>query len=214
MTNIQLTNTEKAILMGTLLADGTMTKRGNSYRVRISHSIKHKSYVEWKRNKLENICRTTQEPTERTDRKGYKTLEFYTTSGEYLKEIYHLFYKQQPDNSYKKMITPELLNNLPKDPMVLAVFYMDDGSTRDDCYAGKLATQGFSLLENELLRDYLKQEWNIKCEVVKHTEISGQYYLSIPARSFGDFIALIESIVREVPEMCYKLNDQRKPRND
>ena len=224
----QLTETEKALIMGTLLGDGTMIKRGNSYRLRIAHGIKQKNYVLWKRKQLENLCETTQDPVIKTDQKGYQTVEIYLTSGEYLKEIFHLFYKEQPNDNdndkYRKTITPELIEKLPMNPLVLAVFFMDDGSVRSDSYAGKLATQSFCFFllskkkqgnkeENELLCSYLKK-WNIDCNVVFHSREKNQYYLAIPAKSFGVLVKEIESIVREIPEMCYKLNYQRKPRND
>ena len=209
-----LSNIERAILIGSLLGDGTLIKRGaNSFRYRVSHSIKQKSYVEWKYEKLKRLCQTTQPPKEVTDKKKYVTVEFYTSSGEYLKEYYDLFYKERSaplleEGKFVKTITPELIEKLPMDPILLAVWFMDDGSARDDCYAGNIATQCFSLDENHLLQEYLKK-WGIGSNISKHTEASGQYYLYIPSKSFGKLIEIIEPIVREIPAMVYKLNEVR-----
>ena len=208
-----LSNTERAILIGSLLGDGTLTQRGlNSFRYRVAHGIKQKSYVEWKYEKLRRLCQTTQPPKEVTDIKKDVTVEFYTSSGEYLKEYYDLFYKPNLENKFVKTITPEFIEKLPMDPIVLAVWFMDDGSVRDDCYAGNIATQRFSLDEHHLLQEYLKK-WGIGSNTPKHTAASGQYYLYIPSKSFGKFIEIIEPIVREIPAMVYKLHEVRKPKN-
>lgn len=206
-----LSTTEKSILMGSLLGDACLQKRGiSSFRYRVSQSLKQKSYVEWKYAKLKRLCQTTQPPKEVTDKKGFVTVEFYTSSGDYLKDYFELFYKQSPKKNFVKTITPELIEKMPMDPILLAVWFMDDGSTRNDCYAGQLATQSFSLEENVLLKDYLKK-WGLDCNISKHTKKSGQYYLYIPSTSFSKFVEIIEPTVREIPEMVYKLNEVRLP---
>jgi hypothetical protein len=206
------TEEELALIMGTLLGDAHLNKRGESYRVKIAHGIDQKAYVLWKREKLARLCTTTQPPKEVTDNKGYKTVYFYTSSGKQYKEIFHLFYKKKGDK-FVKTITPELIERLSMHPMVLAAFFMDDGSVRNDCYAGKLHTQCFSFEENQLLCSYLKK-WGIEGNVVFHKESEDQYYIGLPAETFGTLVKIIEPIVNQIPDMIYKLNDQCKPRND
>jgi len=206
---ITFSETEKAVLMGSLLGDSTLQKRGeNSFRYQVAHGIQQREYVMWKYSKLSRLCQTTQPPREITNRRGQVSCEFYTSSGLYLKDLYDLFYKQdlQNRNRFIKTITPELILQLPMNPIVLAVLFMDDGSVRNDCYAGKIATQCFSLEENNLLKDYLKK-WGVDINIVRHTQASGQYYISIPSRSFPKLVEIIEPTVREVPVMVYKLNE-------
>ncbi len=210
---ISLSDTERAILMGSILGDGTLQKRGlNSFRHRVSHSISQKSYVEWKYGKLTRLCQTTQPPKEVTNKKGYVSVEFDTSSGDYLKELFDLFYKKSSSDKFVKTITPELIEKLPLDPILLAVWFMDDGSARNDCYAGNLATQCFSLEEHHLLKDYLKK-WDLDCNIVKHSNKKKKktYYLYLPRKSFPKFVSIIESTVKEIPDMIYKLNEDRKP---
>jgi len=208
-----MTDVEKALIMGTLLGDAHIQKRGNSYRLKIEHGIDQASYVCWKHAKLQRFCQTTQKPKTVKSKKGYETVVFYTTSGTWLEEIYGLFYKETEKNKFVKTITPELIENLLMSPILLATFFMDDGSVRNDCYAGKLATQGFSKEENALLCSYLSK-WGIECEVVYHIKSKNQYYISIPAKTFDNLVKEIEPIMNEIPSMNYKLNQQRKPRND
>lgn len=216
-TNISsLLDIEKSILIGSLLGDATLQKRGvNSFRLRISHGKKQEGYVTWKYQKLQRLCQTTQPPKTRINNKDLTTVEFYTSSGEYLKNYFDLLYKPSTNNStgeirWIKTITKELIEKYPLDGVLLAVWFMDDGSVRDDCYSGKLATQCFSLDEQHLLRDYLAQA-DISSNIVRHTVKSGQYYLSIPSKSFQKLVEIIEPTVREIPCMIDKLNEKKKP---
>lgn len=226
-----LTVEERALIMGTLLGDAHLQKRGpKSYRLKvdsvkfpkeISHAIDQAGLVLWKYRKLQRLCQLTQPPKETTDKKGYKGLEFYTSSGVYLAEFHELFYeyRKAPTGEktvYVKRVTQKLVDNLPIHPTVLATFFMDDGSVRNDCYAGKIATQGFPLEDCHLLTQYLDKCGVTGSKVVPHTKKSGQYYLSLPAKSgtFEKLISIVEPIIREVPGMIYKLNEARKPRND
>jgi hypothetical protein len=204
-----LSATEKAILYGSLLGDGCLVKRGNSYRYKIEQGEEQKTYVDWKYEKLGRLCQTTQPPKKVTSKKGFVSYLFYTSSGLYLKELYDLYYEKKSDGKYVKTITQQLIDSLPMDPIVLAVLFMDDGSVRNDCYAGKIATQCFSLEEQHLLSDYLKK-WGIDCNIVKHNK--EQFYISIPAKSFGRLAEIIEPTVLEIPVMSYKLNKSRRPK--
>lgn len=226
---IVLTKEEKSLIYGTLLGDAHLQKRQNSFRLKIEHNIEQKEYVLWKYKKLKRLCKTTQPPKIVTSQKGFKTVLFYTSSGAYLRPIHEAFYKTNRQGRVVKTITEELIERLPspldnidssvgvlpspkgvfsetprQNSLALAVFYMDDGSIRDDCFAGKLATQGFSLAENNLLSKYLLK-FNINSTAVKHTKISGQYYLSLPASSFGRMVDLIKPTVSEIECMAYKI---------
>ena len=217
---LPLTEQERSVIMGTLLGDGHLQKRGkNSYRLKISHGLAQKAYVLWKHNKLKRLCTTTQAPKESKD-----VFFFYSSSGKYLEEFHELFYhpeeyvdkNKQKRIRYVKRVTQKLLDSLPMNPLVLAVLYMDDGSVRNDAYSSKLAVQGFPLKEIKLLVQYLEKWGVIEVSTPKHTENSGQYYIGILAKpeGFSKFIDIIGPIVKEVPGMGYKLNESRKPRND
>ena len=223
LTNIEpLTMEESALIMGTLLGDAHIQKRGaNSYRLKIDHSVDQADLVKWKYSKLQRLCQTTQPPKETIDTKGFKGLEFYTSSGVYLLKFHELFYeprkaKGSDKTVYVKRVTKKLVDNLPNHPLVLATFFMDDGSVRNDCYAGKIATQGFPLEDCHFLTEFLDKCGVKGSQIVPHTKKGGQYYLSLPARSgtFGKLVEYVEPIVREVPGMIYKLNEGWKPRND
>jgi hypothetical protein len=220
---LPLTETEESVLLGTLLGDGHLQKKGpTSSRLKIGHSIKQQGYVMWKYNKLKRLCQTVK-PPEITDGENPE-IGFYTSGGKYLDGYHKLLYKpveeKTKDNKikirYVKTITQELIDRLPVNPIVLAVLYMDDGSPRTDSYAARISTQAFSLEENNLLVQYFEKCGISGVKVVYHDKAREIYCLYIPATNnvFANFISYIEPIVREVPELAYKLNEKYKPRND
>jgi LAGLIDADG DNA endonuclease family len=230
---IELTGREKAILMGTILGDATMQKRGNSYRLRIAQSIIHNDYTVWLQSELARLC-TSSELKSFTNEKGNVTEYFYLRSGDYLKPLYDLFYKLKIDESqvskvhpemdeyyeldqqeiienkkYRKTITKETIKNLPVDPILLAVWFMDDGTVRNDCYAGKICSQGFNLTEHNLLISYLRN-YKIEASANFQSVQKQQYYLSINAQNFGYLTKEIAPTVKQVPCMMHKLNEERR----
>lgn len=221
--NKEMTIEEEAIFYGHMLGDGTLQKRASSYRSRILHGAKQKEYVFWKYNKLKSLCEGTHSPKLRKDKRGNLSYSFYLKSGHYLEKYHQLFYQpyiwksnnqsQMVTNKirYKKRISPELIEALPIDPLVLAVWYMDDGSRSSTAWSGQLSTLCFTKEEHWLLQDYLKL-FNINTSIVLHNKVKKQYVLYIPAKNnnFTDFVDLIKPIVQEIPSMTYKI----KPRND
>lgn len=187
-----INDNEKSLIMGTLLGDAPLQKRGeNSCRLAITHSVEQKALTEWKYSKLLRFCGTTKGPTERIEKKG-RTIRFETSSSSILLPLHSLFYKRRGEHSsgtpkYVKEVTKELIGELPMNPIVLAVFFMDDGSVRNDCNAGKIAIQGFSLQENLLLCKYI-HKWGVKAHPTLHTAESGQYYIC--GHASGNFLKI------------------------
>nr|ACL80127.1 endonuclease-like protein [Flabellia petiolata] len=201
---MELTLTEHSIILGTLLGDGYLQKRAQKARLRICHSIKQKQYVDWKYQQLIRLCQRTQSPYLTTVRLG-KTYSFTTQSEKILLKYHSLFYK----NDIKK-ITTQLIDYI-KEPLSLAVWWLDDGNARNDCHAGRLATQAFSLEEHKILQQLLFQNFKIQTNIVKHSSKKKQYYLYIPSQYFSQLINKIQIYVQQIPTMQYKLG---KPRND
>lgn len=216
--------TEEAIFMGHLLGDGHVQKRGKeSYRTRIQHCEDQQSYVEWKYKQLERFA--FGKPKRVVSKQGWANRLFYLESGLYLKKYHDLFYEpyvwtpqaqasgQKPKTRYRKKITETLIYHLPKDPLLLAVWFMDDGSRRPDCFSGKLATQGFSKEEHFLLQDYIASCFSIKTAIVLHSAVKQSYYLTIPAKhnNFANFVDLVKPTIEQVPCMMHKIE---RPRND
>ena len=194
--------------MGGLLGDLTIVKRQNSYRVKVAHSPKNKDYVYWKYEQLKRLCHSTQPPV-----LNGKNLEFYLSSSLIYKPLHEIIYQAvQTSNKvkYVKTITQKLIDSLPTSNLLLAVWFMDDGNARNDCYAGRIAAMSFSYDEQVLLLDYIKSRYNIDGKIILNSKLKNHYQIIIPAKSFGKFVKLIQPFVEKIPSMVYKLNLERK----
>ena len=127
-----LTEVQKSVVIGCLLGDGYLRQlkgRRNAF-LEINHSFKQKDYVDWKYSVLKNICKSGPKSRKYSNRVAYR---FYTKAHLKLTELLEVFYKDG-----KKQVP-----DFDMDPLVLAVWFMDDGSmvSESDVY---LNTQQFS----------------------------------------------------------------------
>lgn len=221
---MELTNIEHNIILGTLLGDGMLQHRSKKARLRISHSIHQKAYVDWKYFQLKRLCERTKPP--QIQKVQFGTGYYFSTQSEKILLKYHdLFYKgttssrtstivEAPNSiKYRKSITPQLLDFI-KNPLSLAVWWLDDGNSRTDCFAGRFATQSYTLEEHKILQKILFSNFQIDSNIVRHSARKQQYYLYISGKNnnFSTFVNLITPYIYKIPSMKYKLG--KKPRND
>jgi hypothetical protein len=209
LTEYPISNEQHYIICGSLLGDATVVKRDESYRIKFSHTAEHVDLINWKYHKLYSLTIGCQAPKLVIDKKGYSSYEFYLASGLHLKRYHEMFYILQPNGRYVKTITQQLIKDLPEDELTLATWYLDDGSVRNDCFSGKLATQAFSFAENQLLQEYLFEKFGITVTIPFHSIKKNQFYLGIGVDAFPILIEAIKEIVNDVPCMRYKLNELR-----
>lgn len=130
-----LTKYQKSVIIGSLLGDGyirTIPKRREAF-LEINHAVSQRSYVDWKYAVLKTI--TVSGPKPRKGNGSRVAYRFYTKQHPYLSQLQETFYV-----GGKKTIP----RNLKIDPVMLAVWFMDDGSRcrAQDVY---LNTQQFDL---------------------------------------------------------------------
>lgn len=211
-----LTSEEEAILLGCLLGDGHIEKRGNSYRFKIRHCAKHKEYVEWKYERLKRFC--FQKPKQISNgnkEKNYLAVYFNSKSGRFLEKYHKLFYKEKKLSNqkvkYEKHISLELIEFLPTNSLLLAIWFLDDGHCRTDCQGGRIATDCFTKTEVGFLQNYLWQNYTIQTTIVNFNTNNNKktcHYLSILGKkqNFERFINIIKPAVRDIQCIAYKLN--------
>ena len=194
---MELTNHQKAIIIGTLLGDATLERNGKNPRLRIGHSLKQKEYIWWKYNELKTL--TTSKPKIATSyhkkvKKYYKWLCFSSLSSEVFTFYQRMFY---PNG--RKEVTSLLCRSF-KSPLSLAVWYMDDGYKRSDCNALRISTDAFSLPEQKLLQDMLRKNFSINVNLHK----KGKWWnLYIPHKETNKFIDIVAPYI--IPDMKYKI---------
>jgi len=187
-----LSEKQKAVLIGTLLGDGSLKLRGKFHRLHIKHSFKQISLVGYKRKIFSNIVSM---PTRVFDQsvcdKSYKFCEFVTLTHPVFSDYFRLFYRRG-----KKAI-PSNISDLFISPISLAVWFMDDGSAE---YAGYcLNTQCFTFREIVLLKNMLKKNFSLQTTCRKN---KNGWIIYIPKSMVKLFTRLIKRFV--IPEFRYK----------
>jgi ribosomal protein S17E len=186
-----LTSTQHAILIGSLLGDGTLRRQGNRLNAlfEVNHSFKHKTYVDWKFNNFQEFVLTS--PKSRRGKGTRIAYRFTTRSLPVFTDYYNQFYVNG-----KKRIPYNLVLN----PLSLAVWFMDDGSrTRSAFY---LNTQQFTLPEQQFLQLVLLKTFGLTSSLNRDK----QYYR---IRISSDSSKKVRNIVAPyvVNDLSYKLTN-------
>jgi len=184
-----LTQLERSIIIGSLLGDGYLrivSGRANAL-LEINHSISQKEYVDWKFEMLSNICKSG--PKSRKGNGARIAYRFTTRQHPELTDFYRMFYINQ-----QKRI-PDLI----LDPIMLAIWYMDDGSKcRDsDVY---LNTQQFCVEDQQKLLRMIKV-LDIECSLNRD---KNYWRIRIKKSSIHKFFSIIERYI--IASMMYKLS--------
>ncbi|MEA2715231.1 MAG: hypothetical protein QOG91_259 [Candidatus Parcubacteria bacterium] len=184
-----LTQTQRSIIIGSVLGDGYLRivpKRKNAF-LEINHTFHQKEYVDWKYSMLEPICRSG--PVVRKGNGCRVAYRFTTRQSEEISEIYRRFYRDR-----RKFIPDDLI----LDPLMLAVWYMDDGSI-----CGKSIYLNTQQFDSE---DQRKCILLLKMLNIESTLNRDKIYWRIRIRtaSASGFFNLISPYV--TPSMQYKLS--------
>ncbi len=186
-----LTKLQKEIIIGSILGDGYLRKipgRKEAF-LEINHSIKAKEYVDWKFATLKDIVKSP--PKRRKSGKWKMAYRFFTKQHPELSELLEEFYKNG------RKVIPK---SLKLTPLILAVWFMDDGSKtkKGDVY---LNSQQFSFQDQRRLL-YLLRNLKIRARMNKDKKY---YRIRIYKESIPIFVSLIKEHI--IPSMAYKIKD-------
>ena len=186
-----LTSVQHAILVGSLLGDGTCRKQGTRTNAlfEANHSVQYKEYVDWKWKHFQEYVSTP--PKSRFGNGSRVAYRFTTRSLPIFTNYYQWLYENR-----KKRIPRDLILS----PLTLAVWFMDDGSrSRSACY---LNTQQFTLEDQEFLQRLLQETFGIESGLNRD-----KHYMRIriTTESTKRLVELIRPHV--LPCFQYKLGD-------
>ena len=183
-----LTWQQKSLIIGCILGDGHLRKiKGRKWAfLEINHSIKAKDYVDWKYQILKDICKSCPKERIAGKRKAYR---FFTQEHPEIDELYQKFYKDG------KKIVPK---NFELNPLILAVWYMDDGSKtkKGDVY---LNSQQFDWKSQRRLLHALRM-MGIRARMNKDKKY---WRIRIYKESIPKFLEIIKPYLH--PSMKYKV---------
>ena len=189
MREVNLTDNQISVIVGSLLGDGYLDETTMGYSLRFHHGIKQKDYIDWKYSVLSNIVNSPP--------KVYGTRTYFrTVSHPYFTDMRKLFYK-----GGSKIIPREFLREIIN-PLSLAVWLMDDGT--NELGSGKcvkINSQSFTHKEHEFFCDLFRDKFNLKTNINKD-----RTYFRI--RFYKESMSRLIKIVKPytLPSMFYKLS--------
>ncbi len=185
--NLKLTMTDlqKEVMIGSILGDAYITKSG---KIRFEQGSKNKEYIFWLQQLLASVTYTGEPKAISRYYKKYEThyVSFRFSSRQYFKQWRSYFYPCD-----KKVFPSELRLT----PVVLAVWYMDDG-----CWTGSKAVisiEGFDNQSQTHIQHALKEQHGIETCIGKNRK------LVIRKKHHERFFGLIRPHI--VASMMYKV---------
>ncbi|OGM32501.1 hypothetical protein A2803_03480 [Candidatus Woesebacteria bacterium RIFCSPHIGHO2_01_FULL_44_21] len=187
-----LSETQKAVLVGTLLGDGAIKLHGKNARLHIKHSRNQLPLVLYKYFVFANfISMDVNVFEQRVGKKDYKFAEFVTHTHPEFTAYYDLFYP-----SFKKIV-PANINVLLSNPLSFAVWIMDDGSAE---YAGlSIQTHSFTAKDVQRLQEAILT--NFEIETLTHKN-KGRDIIYFPKQSLSKLRKQVFKFI--LPEFKYK----------
>ena len=192
---IPLTKYQREIMIGSVLGDGYLVPNWSktNYALRVTRSGKQKEYIEWQYESLKPFVLKSP--------RWYERIQSYTIgtiSHSEITKLYKIFYPKG------KKIIPDIIEEYIKSPLILAVWFMDDGNVakrKGKLNGYNLNTQSFDLLENQRIVDYLKNIHGIHASVHRNHKY---YRIGIWQKESREiFRNFIEKYI--IPSMRYKL---------
>ena len=183
-----LTQEQKSIIIGSLLGDGYLrivSGRKNAF-LEVNHSISEKDYVDWKYQEFKNLVKSPPKARKGNDKRiAYR---FFTKQHPGITKLYQEFYQDRE----------KIIPNLKWNPLIVAVWFMDDGSRSYRTYY--LNTQRFDCRSQKRLIQMLQEQYGIESSLNRDKEY---YRIRIKQNSAEKFKKLVQNYI--LPAMKYKL---------
>lgn len=171
--------TQQEIILGSLLGDGSISKQRtatSSCAFNKSQATARRVYLEWHFEQLQPHSSSINDYDNWAEGKKYQKSVFLTKNHSWFLELRNKWY-------------PESDKIVPKDleltPLMVAIWFFDDGSNVVDVRQARFATNGFTKPDCEFLIDKLSK-LSVKAKLTKE----GQ--LNVLAESYGPLIDLVK----------------------
>jgi len=156
---LKLTDYQCAVLIGCVLGDAYITKRG---QIQIEHGASQLEYIQWKYKILQSISYGPPTKVVRIDkRNNQQTIAYRFWTRQFFRSWRERFYAGD------RKIIPK---NLELSPLSMAVWYMDDGHLMEKRRI-LLSTDGFSSEDRERICDLLVHFFGIESVTKKNGKI-------------------------------------------
>jgi hypothetical protein len=204
--SLKLSNRQRSIIIGTLLGDGHLETQndGKTYRLKIEHSIKQSTYVDWFYREFQDWV-LTQPKAKRKYLNGTELENYFfqTISVGQFRFYAKEFYKDK-----RKYIPSKIGRWLT--PLAMAVWFMDDGSSKSKHHrAVILNTHCFKRSDIGLLQSALLKNYGIESSLRKQKEglqilivgkYAEQFYEIVRPYVLPDFNYKFGALVNTLPK--------------
>ena len=188
----ELTEFQQAVLVGTLLGDGSIAKHGQHHRLFIKHAVGQIALAAWKR---EVFLGFTSMPLHHFDQRLgdrlYPCVQFVTRTHPIFSMWRGRLYREE------RKVVPDGLEAL-REPAAIAARFMDDGTA--DRAGVSFQTHSFQVEEVEGLATALRRRYSLKTSLNRN---KGAHVVYVHGSSVPDLAALIAPWM--LPELAYKL---------
>lgn len=194
---LRLNTKQKSVLIGSLLGDGTLRlgERAINVNLKLEHGLQQKEYLWWKYQIFKNWVFTEPKVSYRYDSNGKKYCKswwFRTVRHPILTEYWKLFYPKR-----KKVIPKTIDKDI--NPLVLAVWIMDDGSYNKNSI--DISTYSFSIKDIERLQKTLKKNFSLVSNSYKDRDKG--YRIRFSVSETKKLVEIIRPFI--IPSMLYKV---------
>ena len=188
----RLSGKQKFVLIGTLLGDGSLAKRGRHCRLFIKHSANQRELIKWKYNVFKNIVLMPLNYfAQEVSGKEYQFIQFVTLTHPVFDEYREIFYRGS------RKIIPTYIDKIFNHPLALATFLMDDGAS--DTFGMTLQTHSFRKNEVRLLSQVIKKNFKILTSLRKN---KGKWIIYFPKKEIKKLHRTIKKCL--LPSLRYK----------
>ena len=206
---MKFSQTQKDLLIGTLLGDGHLSTRtcGRTWRYCAEQKADHYDYVLLKYDLLKTLCGKEPKLNEKFDKRTNKTYfsySFRTLNDNRLRFYGNLFYEQKEGRSVK--FVPKNIHKFLT-ARALAFWYMDDGSLTWKGHSNgvRFCTDGFIKSDVERLQKALVRNFDLSVTITKNRD---DFRLCVSESSYENLRSLI--LPHLIPCMYYKFPDGKR----
>ncbi len=195
-----MNSTQKAILVGMILGDAYLQKTGKyNARIRLEHSTSQVNYLIWKAKQFPEFFQGKPTKLMRQNPvfgKTYRYSRWQSSSSPEIGKYLRIFYKQG------EKIIPKEIGLLLKDPISLAVWYMDDGYLYKRDKIAYIYIPNYSRSEINILLETLKQNFGLEPKMKQKKK--GKVLVFSVLNTYK-LLSSISAYI--IPSMFYKLLD-------
>ena len=181
-----------------ILGDAYLQKTGKqNARLRLEHGASQEEYLLWKVSILNKYFQSKIQFLERTNpiwRKTYKYVRIQSTSSPEFGKLQRSFYKES------QKVIPETIKTIFKNPLSLAIWFMDDGYYYPRDKMSYIYIPNFDKKSMFYLVDVLKNNFNL-LPILKHKKKG--FVLIFNVSETQKLVTLIKKFI--IPSMRYKI---------